>query len=229
MEKFNLENYETVKSRKAKFYSKYPDGRIIVRPIELNDKGAIFECKIYKNVDEQIKDLPIATGFAQEFKGQGGFANKFSWCENCEESAIGRALDNAGFSNGKCSREEMVKVQQHEETEVKIKQVESLKPQVKQEQVKPQVKQVPVKPQVKNENADANNAINKDIINRVNKLTNNRKDEDELEYIKSEILGIKNGTEILHKTYDEKRNMLLALDNYERNRPRKYEAEELPF
>jgi hypothetical protein len=36
--------------------------------------------------------------------------------ENCEESAIGRALDNAGYaSNSKCSQEEILKANKHKE------------------------------------------------------------------------------------------------------------------
>jgi len=51
-----------------------------------------------------------ATGFAFEVDGQG-MANKTSALENCETSAIGRALANAGFSgNKRTSREEMEKV-----------------------------------------------------------------------------------------------------------------------
>lgn len=109
--KFNIEDYEKVKERKKKFYAKFLDGRIIVEAVEINDKTAVFKVTLYKSAEDQAKGLALSTGYAQEFKGQGGFANKFSWCENCEESAVGRALDNAGFSgNNKCSQEEMKKV-----------------------------------------------------------------------------------------------------------------------
>jgi len=111
MNKFNLEDYETVKSRKKKFYEKYSDGRIIVKHLEVNDSHALFMALGYKDKEDQANSLPCATGYAQEFKGQGSFANKTSWTENCEESAIGRMLDNAGFSsNNRCSKEEMGKV-----------------------------------------------------------------------------------------------------------------------
>jgi hypothetical protein len=49
---------------------------------------------------------------------QGGAnANKSSWWENCETSAIGRALANMGMSISKQrpSREEMAKVQRYED------------------------------------------------------------------------------------------------------------------
>jgi hypothetical protein len=45
-------------------------------------------------------------------------ANQSSALENCETSAIGRALANAGYSgNKRTSREEMEKVQRFEETQ----------------------------------------------------------------------------------------------------------------
>jgi len=38
--------------------------------------------------------------------------NYFSWVENCEESAVGRALDNAGYAGSlTCSQEEIKQVQ----------------------------------------------------------------------------------------------------------------------
>lgn len=111
----NLEGYETVKSRKKKFYEKFPDGRIIVECLTADGNTALFKCTLYKNKEEQGVGAPLSTGHAQEFKGQGGFANKFSWTENCEESAVGRALDNAGFAGTTCSQEEMIKVERHEQ------------------------------------------------------------------------------------------------------------------
>ena len=110
-----LDNYESVKARKKRFYADYDDGRIIVEHIKIENKEAVMKASLYKNSNELVGNMPIATGYAQEFQGAGGFANKFAWLENCEESAIGRALDNAGYAtNEKCSREEMIKVAQKE-------------------------------------------------------------------------------------------------------------------
>jgi len=94
----DLKNYDTVKSRKKKFYEKYPDGRIIIEQLLITEEQAVMKATVYKSIEDQRSHLPWATGFAQEFKGVGGVANKFAWLENCEESAVGRALDNAGFS-----------------------------------------------------------------------------------------------------------------------------------
>ena len=55
-------------------------------------------------------------------KRQGGFANADAWMENCETSAIGRALANWNYQgNGKKrpSREEMSKVDKQPSTKKK--------------------------------------------------------------------------------------------------------------
>jgi len=119
---FNLQDYETVKSRKKRFYEKYPDGRIIVKLInpETVEKMALFYASVYASSADQSHGLPIATGHAFEIRDTEKQKNKYgqefesvnysSWTENSEESAVGRALDNAGFSgNNKCSREEIEK------------------------------------------------------------------------------------------------------------------------
>lgn len=111
----SLENYEPVKVRKKRFYSDYNDGRIIVELLENTKDHSVLKASCFKNKEEQLANSPLSTGFAQEFKGQGGFANKTSWLENGEESAVGRCLDNAGYAtNDKCSREEMIAANRNE-------------------------------------------------------------------------------------------------------------------
>jgi len=120
--KFDPTNYETVKSRKQRFYNDHPDGRIIVELLNSDtvEESALFKATVYKNGEDIEKILPFATGYAFEIRetdlsiSKDGrkyeSVNFTSWTENAEESAIGRALDNAGYaSNGKCSREEMQK------------------------------------------------------------------------------------------------------------------------
>jgi len=69
------------------------------------DSIAVFEAEVYLNGDES----PKATGYAMEKAGQG-YVNKTSHVENCETSAIGRALANMGLHGSKRpSREEMQK------------------------------------------------------------------------------------------------------------------------
>jgi hypothetical protein len=61
-----------------------------------------------------LEDVCIATGYAEEVRGAGN-VNRTSHVENCETSAVGRALANAGMAgtdvNKRPSREEMSKVQ----------------------------------------------------------------------------------------------------------------------
>jgi hypothetical protein len=61
-----------------------------------------------------LEDVCIATGYAEEVRGAGN-VNRTSHVENCETSAVGRALANAGMAgtdvNKRPSREEMEKVE----------------------------------------------------------------------------------------------------------------------
>ena len=113
MPKFNLENYETVEDRLKVFWKEYSEGRIETEIIHITPDGQCVT--IQASVFKQAEDArPVATGIAQETKGQGGFANADAWMENCETSAIGRALANwkyQGSNKPRPSREEMSKVQ----------------------------------------------------------------------------------------------------------------------
>ena len=105
---FNLEDYETVEERLAKFWKEHPDGRIETTLVESTLQRFIIKAAIYRTeVDAQA----WTTGFAEETVSTRG-VNSTSALENCETSAIGRALANAGYaSKGKRpSREEMSKV-----------------------------------------------------------------------------------------------------------------------
>lgn len=63
-----------------------------------------------------LGDTRVATGYAEETRGAGN-VNRTSHVENCETSAIGRALANAGYAGSdmtkRPSREEMSKVNRH--------------------------------------------------------------------------------------------------------------------
>lgn len=113
MANFNLADYETVDQRIKRFYQDHPDGRIITSMHEpVGSVGStrwVVKASIYKdsNPERQID----STGYAFEVDGIG-MANRTSALENCETSAIGRALANLGYSGDKrASREEMQKTQ----------------------------------------------------------------------------------------------------------------------
>jgi hypothetical protein len=105
---FNLEDYETVEERLIKFWKDHPDGRISTTLVEHTLQRFIVQASIFRTeVDAQA----WTTGFAEETVSTRG-VNSTSALENCETSAIGRALANAGYvTKGKRpSREEMSKV-----------------------------------------------------------------------------------------------------------------------
>lgn len=105
---FNLEDYETVEERLVKFWKEHPDGRISTTIIEHTLQRFIVSASIYRT---EVDAQPWTTGFAEETVSTRG-VNSTSALENCETSAIGRALANAGYvTKGKRpSREEMSKV-----------------------------------------------------------------------------------------------------------------------
>jgi len=105
---FNLEDYETVEERLVKFWKEHPDGRISTTLVEHTLQRFIIQASLFRTeVDAQA----WTTGYAEETVSTRG-VNSTSALENCETSAIGRALANAGYaSKGKRpSREEMSKV-----------------------------------------------------------------------------------------------------------------------
>ena len=115
MAHFNLDDYETVEERIAKFWKDHPEGRIVTTMLEGSASRFIVYAAIYRGADDS---QPYATGLAEETV-QGRGVNATSALENAETSAIGRATANAGYATkGKRpSREEMVKVAAKVQTE----------------------------------------------------------------------------------------------------------------
>ena len=109
---FNLEDYETVEERLVKFWKEHPDGRISTEIVEHTLQRFIVKASIYRT---EVDAHAWSTGFAEETVSTRG-VNSTSALENCETSALGRALANAGYaSKGKRpSREEMSKVKASE-------------------------------------------------------------------------------------------------------------------
>lgn len=111
MSYFNIENYETVEDRLERFWKDHPTGRIATEMAFLNNDSTvvIFRAAIYYDIKETI---PVAIGFAEETRGSSQ-VNKTSFVENCETSAIGRALANCGYAakGSRPSRTEMEKVE----------------------------------------------------------------------------------------------------------------------
>jgi hypothetical protein len=106
---FNLEDYETVEERLVKYWKDHPDGQIHTSLLDSSGGRYIVIAQVYRT---EADARPWTTGLAEETVAGRG-VNATSALENCETSAIGRALANAGYATkGKrASREEMSKVQ----------------------------------------------------------------------------------------------------------------------
>ena len=114
---FNLQDYETVETRLAKFIEDFPDFRISTELESFQNDRFIVKAYIYRTFADAVA---FSTGLAEEKITDRG-VNSTSALENCETSAIGRALANAGYAaKGKrASREEMDKVQRLSKPTVK--------------------------------------------------------------------------------------------------------------
>jgi hypothetical protein len=120
---FNLDDYETVEERLTKYWKEHPDGQIHTKLLESTANRFIVEASIYRT---EADLRPWTTGLAEETV-QGRGVNATSALENCETSAIGRALANAGYATkGKrASREEMSKVAKGAEVKANIEEVKA--------------------------------------------------------------------------------------------------------
>ena len=105
---FNLADYEPVEVRLEKFIKDYPAFRISTELEVVEATRYIVKAYLFKDASDVVA---WATGYAEETVTTRG-VNQTSALENCETSAIGRALANAGYApKGKRpSREEMNKV-----------------------------------------------------------------------------------------------------------------------
>lgn len=84
-------DYAEVNQRIKAFRMLYPTGAILTEMLS-NDKGVcIFKATI---VDENGKTLGTGTAYEKE---NSTFINKTSYIENCETSAVGRALGMCGL------------------------------------------------------------------------------------------------------------------------------------
>ena len=120
---FNLDDYETVEERLVKFWKDNPDGRVDTKLLDFNGGRYIVQAYIYRTFADSA---PWSSGLAEETVAGRG-VNATSALENCETSAIGRALASAGYATkGKRpSREEMTKVAKATEVKANIEQVKA--------------------------------------------------------------------------------------------------------
>ncbi|MGM0807581.1 MAG: hypothetical protein ACQET8_23020 [Bacillota bacterium] len=100
-----LKDYVEVNVRIEKFWEKYPDGRIHTELVTWENEKVVMRADVYKKLGDSV---PSSSGWAYEKEGSS-FINKTSALENCETSAVGRALAILGFEIKKsiASKEEV--------------------------------------------------------------------------------------------------------------------------
>ena len=116
-------DYVEVSERVKAYWKLYPKGRIETEMSFFdNDKGfCVFKATVYDNNKE-----PKGYGHAHEYQAdKSSMVNRTSYVENCETSAIGRAMAAAGIliEYGMASKEEIdaakKKAKQMDEMEAK--------------------------------------------------------------------------------------------------------------
>ena len=177
MPNFNLDNYETVEDRLKAFWKDNPKARINTEIVHMTDDGTCVtvRAEIYK-MEEDAR--PVTTGIAQETKGQGGFANKDAWVENCETSAIGRALANwlyQGSTKPRPSREEMSKVG-NQDDRVKVEKKRVQRPTKEQKEAMDKVVDEMVAEPKKKNNASALKQLMSATVSDAEKLKEYQRD-----------------------------------------------------
>ncbi|MBP5311877.1 MAG: hypothetical protein J6112_03480 [Clostridia bacterium] len=120
-------DYAEVNQRIKAFRMVYPDGFIATEIISIENGVCIIKasCGFY----EEGQAITLGHGTAYEKEGSS-FINQTSYIENCETSAVGRALGMAGFGidTSVASYEEVSNAQlNQEERKATPKQVEYLK------------------------------------------------------------------------------------------------------
>jgi len=101
-------DYAMVAERITAFRKLYPQGFIKTEMVYHDGASVVMKCATgyYR---EDGEGVILSTGYAQEVKGRG-LVNGTSYIENCETSAVGRALglDGIGLNGGNVASAEEV-------------------------------------------------------------------------------------------------------------------------
>lgn len=101
---FDASKYVDVQERIVRFWTTHPTGAIVTKLMSPPDdfEACRYEASVYKDIND-IR--PAATGYAYELRlHEGKGVNVTSHEENCETSAIGRALANMGYATTRENR-----------------------------------------------------------------------------------------------------------------------------
>ena len=104
-------SYVTVNERLKEFRNNFKDYALITEIIELGSDYATVKASIFDD-----KGVLRATGFAREVVAKSPI-NKYAFLENCETSAIGRALGNfgIGIDEAVCTADELIQKLSYED------------------------------------------------------------------------------------------------------------------
>lgn len=129
-------DYAEVNQRIKAYRMVYPNGTIRTKLAKLENGICVFMAEVTNNDGEVI-----ATGTAYE-KENSTFINKTSYIENCETSAVGRALGMAGFGidTSVASAEEVANVIENQKEDKKVilateNQIKMIKDMMSDEQI----------------------------------------------------------------------------------------------
>ena len=77
--------------KKLWFRKSHPNGRIYVKPLQLNEKIAIYEAQVFLNRDDSVPFVSYTASVANEGTPDGKYAEK------AQNEAVDNALSDAGF------------------------------------------------------------------------------------------------------------------------------------
>lgn len=107
-----LARYVPVHERLQEFWAKHEAGAVVTEVQESTPDRVRVKALVYASGEADA--LPLGTGHAEE--NRVGEVNAFAAVENCETSAVGRALAMAGFKidRGMASQQEIQKVKRQQ-------------------------------------------------------------------------------------------------------------------
>jgi hypothetical protein len=104
-DKTALKDYVDVAERLRSFYGQYPEARVETSIINLTENRVVVRAEVYRTADET---RPAGTGHsAMNIPGSTPYT-RGSELENCETSAVGRAIVAAGLPSKRIASEDEV-------------------------------------------------------------------------------------------------------------------------